>query len=354
MRVENGNHYDYKKDEHRKVMLLGIGILILLGVFLIDISAGQKWISLKEISNFLFHRDLLEKSEIVIINEIRLPRACMAVLSGIALSFSGAIMQTILNNKLASPYTLGLSSAAGLGASVAIVTGISSIVSIGQYLVPVVSFVFTGGACYLIYLFGQYFNSRPDTMILGGIGLSFIFQAIQSFFQYGATAEQSQNIVFWLFGSLSRSNWLTVFITFIALLFLIPYMLKFSWELTALKLGEENAKSLGIDVNKIRYKSLLVVSIVTGIAVCFIGTIGFIGLVGPHLARLVVGEDQRYYLPASGIFGGLILSVASVISKIIVPGAIFPIGIITSAVGAPFFLIFIFSKKKSLVGDMID
>ena len=140
----------------------------------------------------------------------------------------------------------------------------------------------------------------------------------------------------------------------VILIIFIPYIIKDSWKLTALKLGEENAIGLGVDVKQLRFQALLAVSIITGIAVSFIGTIGFIGLVGPHIARLAVGEDQRYYLPASGVFGGIILSLASIISKIIVPGMIFPIGIITSVVGGPFFLFFIFAKKKNVIGGMND
>lgn len=346
--------YDYKKDERKRWLYLLLGCFIAFLLFIADACAGEKWISVTEIFRVVFYPDNAELIDLVIINDIRLPRACMALLAGIALGFSGGIMQTVLNNKLASPYTLGLSSAAGLGASIAITTGIGAITTVGMYLIPATSFLFTALACYLIFLFGKYFNSKPDTMILGGIGLSFIFQALQSLFQYAATTEQSQNIVFWLFGSLSRSTWVSVAITFVALVVFIPCIVSDAWKLTALKLGEENAISLGIDVKKLRLLALLAVSFVTGVAVSFIGTIGFIGLVGPHIARLAVGEDQRYYLPASGIFGGIILSLASIVSKIVIPGTIFPIGIITSVVGGPFFLFFIFAKKKSVMGKIDD
>ena len=346
--------YDYRKNEKRRWLLLGTGILVSIVLFIIDIIAGERWIPLSKIMAAVFYPGTMRITDLVIINDIRIPRACMAFLAGVALGFSGGIMQTVLNNKLASPYTLGLSSAAGFGASVAITIGLSSIAAIGIYLIPFVSFLSTAAACYMIFLFGKYFNSKPDTMILGGIGLSFIFQALQSLCQYSATTEQSQNIVFWLFGSLARSNWVSVTVTLVILIIFIPYIIKDSWKLTALKLGEENAIGLGVDVKQLRFQALLAVSIITGIAVSFIGTIGFIGLVGPHIARLAVGEDQRYYLPASGVFGGIILSLASIISKIIVPGMIFPIGIITSVVGGPFFLFFIFAKKKSVIGGMND
>lgn len=346
--------FDYVREERRRRGFLAAAVLAALALCVLDAAAGEVWIAPADMLHTLLSPETVPRADRVILHDIRLPRAATALLAGIALGFSGGIMQTVLNNKLASPYTLGLSSAAGLGASIAITTGIGAAAGIGVYLIPAVSFLATALACYLIFLFGKYFNAKPDTMILGGIGLSFIFQAVQSLFQYAATTEQSQNIVFWLFGSLARASWVSTGITAAALLFFIPYIIRDAWKLTALRLGEETAAGLGIDVKRLRFRALLAVSFMTGVAVSFIGTIGFIGLVGPHIARLVVGEDQRYYLPASGVCGGILLSLASVVSKTVVPGTIFPIGIITAVVGGPFFLCFLFAKRRSVIGDGDD
>ena len=345
--------FDYVREERRRRGFLAAAVLVALALCLLDVAAGEMWISPAEMLHTLLSPETAARADRIILTDIRLPRAATALLAGIALGFSGGIMQTVLSNKLASPYTLGLSSAAGLGASIAITTGIGA-AGIGVYLIPAVSFLATALACYLIFLFGKYFNAKPDTMILGGIGLSFIFQALQSLFQYAATTEQSQNIVFWLFGSLARASWISTGITAAALLLFIPYIVRDAWKLTALRLGDETAAGLGIEVKWLRGRALLAVSFMTGVAVSFIGTIGFIGLVGPHIARLAVGEDQRYYLPASGVCGGILLSLASVVSKTVVPGTIFPIGIITAVVGGPFFLCFLFAKRKSVIGDGDD
>jgi iron complex transport system permease protein len=287
----------------------------------------------------------------VIIWEYRLPTALMAIGVGAALGFAGAVMQTILNNPLASPYTLGVSAGAGFGAAFAIVSGASALSVIGGYTIPFFAFLFAAITCFSIYAFGKYTKMTPQTMILAGIGLSFLFQALQSLMQYIATPEESQNIVFWLFGSLSRANWFTVAVIFITLIVVIPLMLKDAWRLTALKLGDEKAMGLGVNIERLRIKSFALVSIVTGAAVCFVGTIGFIGLVGPHIARMLIGEDQRFFIPLSALCGALVLSLASILSKIIVPGFIFPIGIITSLIGVPFFFSLVVSKRKGFVND---
>ena len=164
--------------------------------------------------------------------------------------------------------------------------------------------------------------------------------------EYLASEETLQAIVFWLFGSLLKATWMKIAITSAVLVVVTLILMKDAWKLTALRLGDERAKSLGIDVERMRLKVLVLISLLTAVAVCFVGTIGFVGLVGPHIARMLVGEDQRYLIPMSGLGGALILSAASVCSKMVVPGAIFPIGIVTSFIGVPFFMFLILRKKR--------
>lgn len=347
--MKSNQVYDYKREEKKKFRKITIGAILLFIIFILDIMTGTSNIPIGDIFLAIFKPMEVPIKTLVIIKDLRFPKSSMAILSGFTLGFSGGIMQTILNNRLASPYTLGLSSAAGFGAAFAIVTGISTIVGVGIYLIPLCAFIFTFIACFLIYMFSHYIDTRPGTMILGGIGFAFLFGALQTLLQYIATPEESQNIVFWLFGSLSRSNWLTISITFITLGICVPIIMKHSWELTTLKLGEENAEGLGINVKRLRVKCFVVISLITGVTVAFVGTIGFVGLVGPHVARLIIGEDQRFFLPASGLFGASLLTFASFISKNIVPGNVFPIGIITSLIGVPFYFFLIFSKRKEII-----
>jgi len=144
--------------------------------------------------------------------------------------------------------------------------------------------------------------------------------------------------VFWLFGSLLRADALKVAVVGAVLLAALPILLADAWRFTALQLGDDRASALGVRVGRLRLRAFVAVSLLTGAAVAFVGTIGFVGLVAPHVARLLVGEDQRHMLPASALFGALLLSLASVASKSILPGAVFPIGIVTALIGVPFFL----------------
>jgi iron complex transport system permease protein len=153
-------------------------------------------------------------------------------------------------------------------------------------------------------------------------------------------------MVFWLFGSLMKANWTKVWIAAAVLALIIPLIIKDTWRLTALRLGDQKARSLGANVEGLRLKTMIYISVLTAAAVCFVGTIGFIGLVAPHIARITVGEDQRFFFPCSALGGALLLSAASVGSKVIVQGAVYPIGIITAFIGVPFFLSVILGRRK--------
>lgn len=160
--------------------------------------------------------------------------------------------------------------------------------------------------------------------------------------QFLSSAEALQQLVFWTMGSLSRATWSNVAALAVVLVVVTPFSLLSSRALTALRLGEDRAMSFGVDVKRLRFLSLLRVSLLSATAVAFVGAIGFIGLVGPHIARLLVGEDHRYFLPASILAGAVIMSLASAASKIIVPGVLMPVGIVTAVIGVPVFLLLIF------------
>ena len=174
-------------------------------------------------------------------------------------------------------------------------------------------------------------------LVLFGIALVFTFQALLALVQFVASADALQQLVFWGMGSLARANWSTVSLLAAAVASVLPFSLAASWRLTALRLGEERARSYGIDVGRFRFVALLRISLLAATAVAFTGTIGFVGLVGPHIARLLIGEDHRFLLPASALTGAVMMSAASVASKSLVPGLLLPVGIVTSLVGLPVF-----------------
>lgn len=174
----------------------------------------------------------------------------------------------------------------------------------------------------------------------------FLFNSLVGLLKYFSSLEELRELTFWLFGSLLRVNWPEVgaIVGLSAVVF--PLFLKDSWKLTALRMGDERAESLGVDVGRLRVKVLVMVSVIASIAVCFVGIIGFIGLAGPHIARMLVGEEHRIFLPLSALAGAALLSASDIASRVISTGAIFPIGIITSFVGVPFFIFLILWKRR--------
>lgn len=326
-------------------------LLVLLAVacgltLIIDILVGPAWLSIREIFAAIFMAKSSDLMTSVIVWTIRFPTALMAIVVGAALGIAGAEMQTILDNPLASPYTLGVSAGAGFGAALALVLGVGIIPYAGEYLVSVNAFFFSLLTCLLIYFIGKARRVTAETMILAGIALLFLFNALLALLQYIASEETLQSLVFWLFGSLTKTTWPKLGVVALVLLIVIPLLMKDAWKITTLKLGDEKAKSLGIDVEKLRLKIFILISFLTAAAVCFVGTVGFIGLVGPHIARMLVGEDQRFFLPMSALGGAVLFSTASIVSKVIIPGAIFPIGIVTSLIGVPFFFSLILTNRK--------
>ena len=184
-----------------------------------------------------------------------------------------------------------------------------------------------------------------NAMVLSGIAMLFLFEALQALVQYGSSETQNQAIVFWSFGSLQKTTWGKLILTTIVACICIPILIKDSWKYTALLMGDEKAESLGVKVNSVKLKAFFLISLLSAAAVCFTGTIGFIGLAGPHIARMLVGDDQRAYITTSALSGMLLLSVSSIISKIIIPGNVYPIGIITSIIGVPFFFSLVLKRK---------
>ena len=271
-----------------------------------------------------------------IVRTLRLPVALMAAVVGASLGVSGAVMQTILHNPLASSYTLGISAAAGFGAALVILVG-AALPLPDAWAIPLAAFAFAGLACAMVAGVGRMAGATPDLLVLAGIACLFLFQALLGLLQFMASPEALQQIVFWLFGSLQRATMAKVAVVAAVLAATAPVLARDAWRLTALGLGNERAAALGVQVGPLRTRAFVAVSLLTGAAVAFVGTIGFIGLVAPHVARILVGEDQRHLLPASAVFGALLLSAASVASKLILPGTVFPVGIVTALIGVPFF-----------------
>ncbi|EKO3605193.1 iron ABC transporter permease [Vibrio metschnikovii] len=336
-----------ESERRRSWMLFGFGLL-LIASFILDIMTGPSMIDVTSVLHALLEWIGLpfqvDASTQVIVKNLRLPIALMAIFVGGSLGVGGAEMQTLLNNSMASPYTLGMAAAAGFGAALVLYVGSLGIES--HFAVPLGAFVCCMlSACFLFAL-ASVRHIGSGQLILAGIALLFLFQSLLSLVQFISSAELSQQILFWLFGSLSKATWNNLMITAVVVSLSVVLLLKDAWKLTALRLGEERAKSLGVNIVRLRLKTLFLVALMTATVTSFVGIIGFIGIVAPNIAKILVGEDQRFFLPLSFLIGAFLLSTASVLSKVIVPGALFPIGIVTAIVGVPFFFWLIIGKAR--------
>ena len=333
----------YARLNQKKYWIIAALAVFCLAACLLDImtaAASPAYrLSSHDVIQCLLHPSQASAGTYVIVIKMRLPISLMALVVGFSLGTAGAVMQTILHNPLASPYTLGVGTAAGFGASVAIVLGLGSVMT------SVLAFAFAMLICLMIYFLGRN-NINSGSLVLSGIACLFLFQALQALLQYGASEAQNQSIVFWAFGSLQRTDWMKLLITAVVVTASTPLIFADAWKYTALTMGDEKAVSLGVNVSGLKIKAFFLISLMAAVSVCFTGSIGFIGLAGPHIARMLVGEDQRFYLPVSAFCGAAILSAASVISKIIQPGSVFPVGIVTSIIGVPFFFSLVFRANN--------
>jgi iron complex transport system permease protein len=343
--VDNGRAA-YRRLARRKLTLLGVLAVLLLASLVADLALGPARYGYGEVVRALLGLDVPLAVQVVVW-EIRLPVALMAVVVGAALAVSGAQMQTVLNNPLASPFTLGISAAAGFGAALGFVLGVSLLPSgWSAWTIPANAFVCAMGCALLIHVLSQRRGMTTETIVLLGIALVFTFNAALAALEFIASEQALAAVVFWTMGSLGRTTWTKLAIAALILVAVWPLFARQAWALTALRLGEHKAASFGIQVGRLRLQTILLVSALASVCVAFVGTIGFIGLVGPHIARMMVGEDQRFFLPASALAGALVLSAASVLSKSIIPGLILPIGVVTALVGVPFFFSLILSTRS--------
>lgn len=345
---DEGLAAQYRRFVVRRVICLVALALACLAALLVDVASGPALLGLMDVIQGLLNPGTLDTATRVIIQDIRLPYALMAVVVGACLGLAGAEMQTVLNNPLASPYTLGVGAAATLGASLVIVFNLSVFGLAAHVLLPLSAFVFAAAASLLILLLSKNLGASVHAVVLFGIALLFGINAIVGLIQFVADAESVQQIVFWTMGSLARASLDKVMIVTLVLAVCLPFSLRNAWAMTLLRSGEEQARSLGIRVERMRLVVLLRVSLLTAAAMAFVGEIGFIGLVAPHIARLMLGEDHRFLLPGSALAGALLLSLSSIASKLLLPGVVLPVGIVTALVGIPLFIALIVGRSRRL------
>ncbi len=348
--LSNNSSVDTSKNfqarSYKKIRFLSLLAFYVLLSGVLDLSIGPGEFSFSTVMDVLLDKSSHGVQLEVIIWDYRLPVALTAILVGAMLGVAGALMQTLLNNPLAEPFTLGVSSAASFGAALAIVMGVGILPNVGSILVTLNAFLFALITCIVLLMMMRLKNVGTQSIVLFGIAIFFAFNAMLAMMEYGASETQLQRIVFWMMGSLARASWTQLGWGAACLFTILPFCMLRTWRLTALRLGEETALSMGVDIARLRIEMLVCISLLAATAVAFVGTIGFVGLVGPHIARLLVGEDQRYFVPLSALTGALMLSITSIVSKSLTPGIIYPIGIITALIGVPVFIAIIIRHSK--------
>ncbi|UUX49022.1 iron ABC transporter permease [Nisaea acidiphila] len=330
----------------RRILLLAGLLLLTCGSFAADLLTGPSSLDAGTALAGLFEPEGLSISERIILFDIRLPVALMAIVVGGSLGIAGAETQTALNNPLASPYTLGISWAAILGATLAIVFDLE-LPGIGLAVtLPLLAFIFAALAGLLILALAHTFGSNTETIILFGIALLFSCSALISLLQFVADAEDVQESVLWSIGSLTRATWESVGAVTVSLAVVFGFAIRGVWQMTVLRGGEEHARSIGLSIHRLRLGALMRAALASAMAVAFVGAIGFVGLVAPHITRMLLGEDHRFYLPGAVIVGAALLSLASICSKLIVSGIVIPVGIVTALVGIPVFVTLIVLQRR--------
>ncbi len=347
--MESGNSIlvQHQKNIFLKILLGILFFALLIITTLYALAVGSYSLHVPEVVNILLLREADATAYNVIWN-IRVPRILTAIAAGAGLSVAGAAMQSILRNPLGSPFTLGISSAAAFGAAFALGflgAGVmtssaaeASIIINNPYLITICAFISSLIATAVILMLAQLKGATPETMILTGVALGSLFTAGTTFIQYFSDQVRIAAIVFWTFGDVGKTGWSDLAVIAIVTIPAIAYFIYNSWNYNTFKAGDETAKSLGINVERVRLYGMLTSSLLTAVIVSFIGIIGFVGLVIPHIVRRFIGGNEIYLIPLSAIAGGLLLLGADTLARTVIAPIVLPVGILTSFMGAPLFI----------------
>ena len=293
-----------------------------------------------------------------IIWNIRIPRVLAAVIAGAGLSVSGLMMQTTLNNAMASPSTLGVSNAAVFGANLSIIAFAGGFLNTGNnltsymaganpYATSLVAFLFSVLSILLILGLCRLRSFSPNVVVLAGIAMGSVWSAGTTLLQFYATDVGLSAAVIWNFGDLGRATYRTDLIMFAVVAAGVLFFLLMSWQFNALLSGDAVARTMGIPVDRLRFVTLLLASMITAVCVSFLGIIGFVGIICPHIVKKLLGQDHRFTTPASVLSGSLLLLLADTFSRSMGSGSALPVGAVTTLLGAPFFVAIIFSRKEA-------
>ena len=343
--------------ERRNRRNTGIILLLLVSVIAVGIASlfvGSSNMSFGDALSALLGGGGDAQSRIIW--KIRMPRVLAAIIAGAGLSVAGLVMQTTLNNTMASPSTLGVSNAAVFGANLSIIAFAGGFLSTGNnlqnfdaganpYATSLLAFVFSTLSVLLILGLCTVRSFSPNVVVLSGMAIGAVWTAATTILQFYATDVGLSAAVVWSFGDLSRATYRTIGIMLVAVWIGLVYFQWMAWKYNALLSGEATAKTMGIHVEGLRFVSLLLASVITAVCVSFLGVIGFVGIICPHVTKKLMGQDHRVTIPVSCLTGSLLLLLADTLSRSLGSGSALPVGAITSLLGAPFFIAIIFGRK---------
>ena len=337
-----------ERTTRRTYAVAGGSTLVLLVVSLIGIALGSVDVPLVDLVAALFGGGT--STQRTIVWNLRLPRVLGAIVAGAGLAVAGAAMQTVLRNPLGAPYTLGISQAAAFGAAVAVVFGFGSAAaefgSIGPYLTTIAAFLAAMVSTLLILLLVTYRQATPETLILTGVAVGSLFTAGMTLLQYFASDTEVAAIVYWTFGDIGRAEWPHVAFMGLVVLAGLAYFLSNAWNYDVMDAGTATAKSLGVPVESLRIRGMAVASLLTAIVISFVGIIGFVGLVAPHIVRMLIGGTERHLLPITAVVGGALLVAADTLARTVMAPVVLPVGILTSFLGAPLFIYLVINGRE--------
>ena len=346
--------FDLKKRTRRNVLVTAALVLAVLVTGVACIFVGSSNMTVQQGLDALLFRGSAAHNRIIWL--IRIPRVLAAIIAGAGLSVAGLVMQSTLNNAMASPSTLGVSNAAVFGANLSIIAFAGGFLSTGNnlqnfdtganpYATSVLAFVFATASVLLILGLCTVRSFSPNVVVLAGIAIGSVWTAATTILQFYATDVGLSAAVIWSFGDLGRATYRTDGIMAAVVLVGLIYFWLMSWKYNTLLSGEATAKTMGVNVAGLRFVSLLLSSVITAVCVSFLGVIGFVGVICPHVTKKLLGHDHRVTIPVSCLMGSLLLLLADTLSRSLGSGSALPVGAITSLLGAPFFIAIIFSRK---------
>lgn len=350
---------EYGRYTARRLLFISGFTVVAIALFFVSLAVGTRDLSISEVYGlFIEHLKGTTYDRLLdydtwfddnIVWNYRVPRAIFAIVAGAGLSVAGAAMQSVMKNPLADPYTTGISSGALLGVSIAMVLGFSAGgAGIDGYGTLINSMLFAMIPVMVIYVLAPFLNRSPATLILAGTAVSYLFSSLTTLLLVSTDSSTLSEVYHWQVGKFGDLSWDSIPFVLVTCVIGTSILMLLSNKLNLMSLEDKDAKALGLDSEKLRLVCLIILSFMAASIISFVGIIGFVGLIVPHMVRMLIGSDYRFVIPASVVFGGVFLLGCDIVSRAIDVSATIPVGVVTSLIGAPIFLYLIIRQKRGV------